>query len=1804
MRQICSIAKCTKAAADAVSAQVQALQKEQVPQADWQHARQPVGPQRQPAHPPRAVARHAKPRAARRPAGCPPRAVAPSAAPQRQVCSPQHCTLVHNPHPDRSLRRRPRPLHAHCRGAHSQTCRQHTRQLRLRHQQRQVRTRRPAHRDRQHPAACAKSSTDHGDDAACCCCWRNHAGHRWHPDVGKCHAVGRQHCPKQPHPHCHWPGCTHWHCRRHPRRANLHHSPQLRCPAHHHSHIPGSQRPHSAQQSVAGYVDHRPRRALARTHPREPKSLHYHNAATALIVKRAARHTHRLRAGPHPTWNCARQLRPEPVHRHCRARYSPHCRFGSTGQAANATVGGVACAAVSVNGLGTQLACTIPGGVGPGAQAVRVTRGALNDQSGRSIVVVQAFGLAGVSPGEGASGTVVNITGNGLLGGVGTLGAGDVAVVVSGTAQLGTVVQVGASWVTAAMPVGAAGPVAVWVRLFGTVLSTNSVAFAYIGVPTVASVVPPTATAGSIITVVGTGFGTSSGVLAVTVGGAACTNLTLLVPETQLTCVLAAGLAVGAAAVGVQRSGTAAQGSVWVRIVDECAVLGAAYLALGGSGWSNSSGWAAGGAACCAWFGVTCNSAGRVSGLALRANGLSGVLPVSLGNLFFLESLDLSGNSISGGLGALCNATNLAHVDLGGNAVAGSIPGCVAGLPLVDLDLSQNSLTATIPPQLGFSSTLVSLALSENQLEGPLPAGGFASLRVLDVFGNRLSGAVPPVGVGVLEWADLGSNSFSGALPAQFCGLNHSAVGCNFFATACGVPGALDSGADCVSRGAVQPHIKNTCQRDGRYLDVFGSSCVSDCGQFVPTVVGPTTTQCRSNVSCTPGCALCNGPGLAISAYNCTLCDPTAGFALTLDGAACVGSCGPSQVVSVEGGVAQCQCDYSGGWFPNSGKSGCLSCPSRNQYIGTDNTCKFCHPDCASCTGGSAGECLTCPFGVEFRSSGGGCTGSCATCADSFVRRPGSSECVCAPGTALESGACVACPPNTYSAVYGTGSRCEACGAFRVTEAGSRRTSAADCVCASTFVEVDGACVCPAGTLYDSASGSCLACPVDTFSEVGSTSSECLRCGDLGAYRTTNGLYGQNSSAACGCSATMQRQGADCVCEAGSYLELVGGVTQCRSCGPDTYADARNEAACVACSAIGRFRTTRGVAGSNSSLACVCPATMVEQGSDCACAAGFYFESSTTTCRECAADYFTETPNVEAGCTWCGVVGRFRTTQRAVGSSSSAACVCPGTFVEDSATGECLCEAGYRHDASTGTCRICEAETFSEQPGVEPACTPCDSVGAHRTTRGQSGSVAPSECVCTSGYFPTRSGAGCEPCSLLQGSAECNGGMPGNGSAIAQAGVEVAAGYWLTTRPQFLKQAGQSSEAAWFRIHKCPVRAGCPGGPEEEHCAEGYEGPVCGICSSGYGRLGELCAQCPSSAVSAFLVFVISALVVAGCAGVVMFSRSGGQDVRVLDDAGSMQRLKIAITHLQIIGFTTDFASQWPNVLVRVLSIPASAATISSATDNIATDCATHPTLYSRGLVVLLLPAILAAGVGAGYAVLGAVRGDFSEVRTKAQQGTLVLLYVAHPGIVQSLMKLMVCVDVGSESFARSDMRVSCDDPAFTALRAFAVVHLLLYGFGGLATLFWLMRRNPDAFGFLTKGYKEEWFFWDLVVTVRKIFFAIVSLFASPPVQIFFSTWILLVSWMAHLFAKPYHAALLASMETLSLAVLLITVTTGMLYLNGVLGVGDVGGFAVSVLLILLNFGALFLFIFLAAKKGIRDRASSRHMAALRLTAL
>ena len=203
------------------------------------------------------------------------------------------------------------------------------------------------------------------------------------------------------------------------------------------------------------------------------------------------------------------------------------------------------------------------------------------------------------------------------------------------------------------------------------------------------------------------------------------------------------------------------------------------------------------------WDGVSIGgSPARVRELQLSADGsgkgsLKGDIPLELGRLTGLVTLDLSRNSLGGNIPAeLGRLTRLVTLDLGGNSLSGEIPaelGLLANLHTLDLNTNElvgeipaelglltnlwqvrlfnNQLTGEMPPELGGLTNLRRLSLSSNQLSGeiPLELGGLADLQNLGLSGNKLTGEIPEElgDLTNLTWLQLRGNRLTGRIPRE-----------------------------------------------------------------------------------------------------------------------------------------------------------------------------------------------------------------------------------------------------------------------------------------------------------------------------------------------------------------------------------------------------------------------------------------------------------------------------------------------------------------------------------------------------------------------------------------------------------------------------------------------------------------------------------------------------------------------------------------------------------------------------------------------------------------------------------------------------------------------------------------------------------------------------------------------------------------------------------------------------------------------------------------------------------------------------
>ena len=251
-------------------------------------------------------------------------------------------------------------------------------------------------------------------------------------------------------------------------------------------------------------------------------------------------------------------------------------------------------------------------------------------------------------------------------------------------------------------------------------------------------------------------------------------------------------------------------GRSWVDIPwcdeTEKLVLEALYEAASGPAWTLSDGWLED-ENLARWHGVSTDSAtGRISGLDLTGNGLSGGLPQALGQLVGMTQLKIGSNALSGPLPVSLAELPLEEFDYGDTSLCvvddADFESWLAGItvhrgtgaqcpPLTERDVlellyrntggsgwSERGGWLTGAPLSEWdgvgtdaSGRVVALTLRDNGLTGSIPAelGQLPELRNLDLYYNTLSGSIPPElgDLDRLEQLDLSRNELSGSLPIE-----------------------------------------------------------------------------------------------------------------------------------------------------------------------------------------------------------------------------------------------------------------------------------------------------------------------------------------------------------------------------------------------------------------------------------------------------------------------------------------------------------------------------------------------------------------------------------------------------------------------------------------------------------------------------------------------------------------------------------------------------------------------------------------------------------------------------------------------------------------------------------------------------------------------------------------------------------------------------------------------------------------------------------------------------------------------------
>ena len=296
---------------------------------------------------------------------------------------------------------------------------------------------------------------------------------------------------------------------------------------------------------------------------------------------------------------------------------------------------------------------------------------------------------------------------------------------------------------------------------------------------------------------------------------------------------------------------------------------------------------------------------------------------------------------------------------------------------------------------------------------------------------------------------------------------------------------------------------------------------------------------------------------------------------------------------------------------------------------------------------------------------------ACVPCAESFYKEIVGDE-TCSP-----------CPSNRWSQPGAVGvdqcacdlgyagATCDACevGTFRE----DRNTITCTACPANTTTlfpaaNASGLCVCDRGFEANATGPGCVPCAVGFF-KASAAQATCEACPE----NTSTADTGTTLATACKCV---------------PGFGVVENGTGCEICAANTF---KAELASVACTPCPDF--AEAGEGAVARENCTCRETFVATADGgCTCPAGTFFDNTTETCRDCAADSYKTLPGLEA----CDACPEFSISEE--GSVNRTQCTCRDSF-EGPPGGECTCPAGTFFDNATQTCKDCAANTYNPLPG-------------------------------------------------------------------------------------------------------------------------------------------------------------------------------------------------------------------------------------------------------------------------------------------------------------------------------------------------------------------------------------------------------------------------------------------------------------------------------------------------------------------------
>ena len=330
----------------------------------------------------------------------------------------------------------------------------------------------------------------------------------------------------------------------------------------------------------------------------------------------------------------------------------------------------------------------------------------------------------------------------------------------------------------------------------------------------------------------------------------------------------------------------------------------------------------------------------------------------------------------------------------------------------------------------------------------------------------------------------------------------------------------------------------------------------------------------------------------------------------------------------------------------------------------------------------------------------------------------------------------------------------------------------------------------------------------------------------------------------------------------------------------------------------------------------------------------------------------------------------------------------------------------------------------------------------------------------------------------------------------------------------------------------CPMEGSCKGGLDSL-CKNGYKGPLCGVCSSGYYKQLQTCKKCPSKKLMVGQLSIIAVMLLITVAVLVWTSKKKikkDRDCSVIDMF--LSKLKIVIGFYQVTyGVLEAFSYiKWPDSLqvigeyseifqLNILQIaPAHCLFLglpSDAFGNLFAMMAINATVFGLSFVTYEVRRMIILRTEIMDEETKSL--EISQTKELVSKNLFFFLYVTYLSTCSKTANVLpfacrsICRDEKEDicnKYLKADYSVKCDVPTYNKMVIVAYVscvYLVALPAASLVAL-WKQRRaalattaakpyqhpGPStemvtALGFLFENYKPGSWYWELVEMSRKV---------------------------------------------------------------------------------------------------------------------